>query len=729
LLVCGGEIGGFGEDGWTGLGPWLGAYLVGAGGSLNKLFIQRFEELGPTLFNKLSYERGRLALFESGIDSTAVDLMDLQLLLWTCDPGFRSDASLGSGSAGSDLNNDGDYGDANELIPLPAELPPHGFINRGVILSALVGAPERIQDVDLSAGGNFICGVTSDSAGNSRLRILVSAGRRTVDSDPFNSVAISGRAKRVKTLFGTEVELANGDTRLADLILVSVDERLLVYEFVDSQHPPNLVGEVTFPSGAGLVQSVEIVTPAFNWPTLGMIAVSTTEDIFFLDPRRLLLPAQSSVSAALSGRMLGFGTGARSFVALSSGVVAASLGGKSKISAGLVDVIFTVNSLFAEDINQAAPAQESPLSLVPPTPPSPPDVRSSTQGTNLPPMLEVVSSKPTPSNFLAHVNARDVSGQELSLMGQARTVVPFVSGVIAGPATAKVYAHAVLAPADVTGKDITVTHTVNIDDTINYFLELHPYTQIGLSCEGKTVDVRIYPALKVTKEINLTPYIQPLTTALKDLSDALKASASGLVTGEFEVQFPKEAKFSFDASYKEAPGRNQVFFAPKAAVSLSPLIGARGRVKLGPKVPGLEANIFVEVYGKVDLKGSIERVVDNSISCPHWEGCLALPTTFGVKVGAHAEGGFAFGSPTVSIEINLDAKIIVTGSVCVKKPQQDWIIEGSLGAEFPGLIGNAQIEVNTMGGNFSLQDSVQIIGPQHLIFPPIKQTLATFSFN
>jgi PKD repeat protein len=748
VLVVGGEVGAFSSEGFQGAGPWVAAFYRVPGAPLERLFVHRVTELGPSLLLKIAYEQGRIGILESGTEATGVNLLNLQLYLWTQHPLAAGVPELNLDEAGSDLNNDGDYGDLGEQIPLPSDEPRIGFINSGLITTATPPSGERVSDFALALGGRFMSAVTVQRAGGtSHLRVLRSQDLPVAPGSAAAEALLPEEGKRVFNLFGTELETGTA-ARFANLILVSAGERLLVYEISGNGGALQFLTGIDFPNGSGRVQSVQRVSKVFGWEPEGMLAVATSTDVFYLDPRRLLEPVQNGLSPAFSGVVRDFGVGARSFVALANGTVAVALGSRSRLNESVQDVVFTVNSVFAEDVNQAEAVEAAIIDN--PPPPSPPVIRESQrqltkptepQGPTNPSvsLLEVVADNfAAPPGEIPLVNA--LSHDEAIFN---RPIVVANAIAAARVANATVYVHADLLPGDVTpgagfpkwkkdglsagaGKSLTVQKSLSLVDKVDYFLDLKPYTEVLLECEGVPLRLNIYPPNVVEKEIELEPVTEALESAFDKLSDAFKATSTGLVTGEFAVEFPEEAQVTFGASFKECPTSNQVFFAPRATATLSPLIGLSGTVKLGPKLPGIgEANVFVELYGRVNLEGTIERVVDET-ACGEWRGHFSLPAVVGVAVGAKIEVGNSFGEPIVSAELKVDAPVQVTSQVTVK-PR--WIIESSVAAMFPGITGTLEVEFNFMGGKLTKESSLQLVGPTPLIDPPLVTPLATFPFE
>jgi len=775
VVVCGGEIGGFEEGGgWSGTGPWVLAFRCLPDGSLTPLGRVVFPELGPTLFMKLAYDRGKLGIQTSSPEDTSVQVLDLQSFLWAMSPVLEAQSL--PARKGADVNSDGDYGDVNlnEIFPVPASEPRFGFLNRGLFLSLLPTEKERLEDFDLALGGRLVCAVTREPLTEKyRLRLLASGGVVRPLDESAASLILPQRAKRVKALFGVEV-LRNGEVGFADLILVSSENKLLIYEYLGDKQPPRLVNEVVFPDNAGVVQSIQKVGPIFGWDARNTYAVATSQDVFYLDPLKLLQSSSDLTGAshpAIVGRALGLGTGARSFVALANGTLACALGGKSLINTGLSDKDFSVESLAASDVNQPEKAKESLItSLYKQDPPDAPVIRHSQRDTNSADihdqLLEVVVPKASDEKKLIEEendlklsgSSADIGRTGVKLVGfytPAKDIISYLQSrssfeTVALTATADV------SPADIsqanypvwrfedstalkgTGVTIPVTYklpsAVQAWDAFSSASGPNIYRVIDLDCEGKRLRIHAYPELNVEKEVDLAPVTTKLTDALEGLSEAWKtAGAVGPVpvSGDIKVSLADDAKLSFKASFVENPENNLVLFAPTVEVVQDPLLGVTGRLKLGKEVPRVGAlYLFIEVSGKVSLRGKIDRSTKPP-GVGAWGGELALQGTVGAGVGGRFELGNGYNTSTpVAAEIKAAGSFTADGVVRVNaKGSNRYEVKASVGAKFDGVKGTAEIQVKYFGGDFKYSAAIDILPEKKLIDPPDESVLSEFQFN
>ena len=759
VVVCGGEIGGFEEGGgWSGTGPWVLAFRCLPDGSLTPLGRVVFPELGPTLFMKLAYDRGKLGIQTSSPEDTSVQVLDLQSFLWAMSPVLEAQSL--PARKGADVNSDGDYGDVNlnEIFPVPASEPRFGFLNRGLFLSLLPPEKERLEDFDLALGGRLVCAVTREPLTEKyRLRLLASGGVVRPLDESAASFILPQRAKRVKALFGVEV-LRNGEVGFADLILVSSENKLLIYEYLGDKQPPRLVNEVVFPGNAGVVQSIQKVGPIFGWDARNTYAVATSQDVFYLDPLKLLQSSSDLTGAshpAIVGRALGLGTGARSFVALANGTVACALGGKSLINTGLRDSNFSVDSVVAYDVNQPE-KPDGPLitGLYEQDPPDDPVTRRSQRDANAigidRQLLEVVikdTKKEMP------VTAEGPGGGKLKKFLQGAELL---NKLRTEKGETLLTAAATVLPADVSqakypvwrlddgtalgGSGVTIPVKYQLPSLIQSWdafisASLPPiYRVIDLNCEGKLLRVHAYPDVNAEKEIDLSPVTTKLTDAFETFSQALKAAGAVgpvPVSGDIKVGLAEEAKLTFAASFVENPESNLVMLAPSVEVVQDPLLSVTGRIILGKEVPNVGAAfLFVEVSGKVALRGKIDR----STTPPRvgaWGGELSLTGTVGLGVGGKAAIGSGYNSSTpLAIEMKAAGSVTSEGVVRVNaKTRATYEVKATVDAKFDGLKGTAEVTVKYLGGDFKFSHEMEILPEKKLIDPPLEAVLSEFQFN
>jgi methionine-rich copper-binding protein CopC len=782
VLVSGGQIGAFTEAGWQGQGPWLSLLTTTQDGKIRRGFLKSFPEFGPTLFLKLAIDRGTVGVLASSVDSTTVHLLNLQTLAWNCDPRYGRVLERSKFSPGIDLNGDGDYGDRpGEFIPSVPTSPKLGFINRGEISAMASVSGERIQDFALANGGGFVCAVTNEpTVGVSRLRILRDSGRSVDQSAPASFVVTSPGAKRVFALFGVNT-VVNGSAIFADFLFVSAGDKLEVYRYNGASAKPSLATTITFRAGAGAVQSVQPVMQAFGRPANGLLAVATVEDMFYLDPTRLLDAQQEEAHPAISGLAAGFGSNARAFFALSNGVTGISSGARSRISAGLKEIAFEVESIYLEDVNQAEEEETGFFRSSVPSQTTPPQVRQSQRNRAGIPMLEVVVEKEEETEGLDAFRDSLIESASERLLGEglnsvreqiqalrdAKAKVTGYAKVIPEGATPEASFPAWNLPETTSGTGPAIPIEMaylppNLGAAFNMFRGARVHREVLIGCADKQAILKIYPDIEASHDLDLSGVLQKVNSVLGLATDVVNSSQAGLLSGRIEAKFAggdrdesdvtdvqededeeeeeeEEGeeeddgghKISFKGKFVECPDSNQVLFAPSVTVTIDPLIELTGRLQLGPVMPGLSAGVFAELTGKIGVEGTIERLVE-ARRFGEWKSTMKLPSsaTLALGVDLTARAGITTISPTISGELRLEGSILIDSAITVQPTTNDeFRVDLEIGAKFTGIKGKGKYKIYTFIGETEGEGDVgNLVGPSSLIDPPEKILLDTFKF-
>ena len=284
--------------------------------------------------NKVLWRPPYLVYLETGSDLQQIGVVDLQTLLL----GFHQNAAsieaacaaepnpaecVRSGVDGIDANQDGDYVDPRDTLPIP---PANPIFFAGKVDACLPdpAAPEqRILDFDYQAG---YCAATLQE----RVTEPIAQPSYVTLKDQAIDVAARGgtlrfgpgaRPARVKIL--TQVPLEFEDpvgVQRKDIALVSLSPaapsgaaptgnadpptKLAVIDLETS--PPSLLNTIPLPAGGGLANSVELRDD-------GLLALALGADLLLLDPTRLALPIAPGrdLHPAILGRISSAGSGSR----------------------------------------------------------------------------------------------------------------------------------------------------------------------------------------------------------------------------------------------------------------------------------------------------------------------------------------------------------------------------------------------------------------------------------
>ena len=279
--------------------------------------------------NKLQWSPPFLTFLEADAAVTAVSFVNLQTFIigYTVSPSEASDFP-GEGLEGVDLNNDGDFCDDGEVMPLPIGNTEEYFGKE------FAWAPEdfsqRIQDYYLDANVGVFSVTLAKSLDEATARPpeyrTVFTGLQEIDPAMASyAFALNELPKRV--FLATQVAVRVGDDLLVkDLAIVSLvgsPHRLVVLDITDPEHP-TLLSEIEISAGGSIPQSIQVREDGF-------LALATSQDLFLLDPLFLGQGTTNGVIPALFGKVAGAGSGVRSFAAHASGLHALSAGSRNQV--------------------------------------------------------------------------------------------------------------------------------------------------------------------------------------------------------------------------------------------------------------------------------------------------------------------------------------------------------------------------------------------------------------
>ncbi len=296
--------------------------------------------LGAVAVTKLRWAAPYLAFLESGADVTSVGFINLQSYIIGMNATPDEIAAFPQeGRPGTDANNDGDFGDIGDVLPLPQRNPISFFGKEFALTTETV---QRILDFDIDNGTGLVgltlaAGFKRGSNGLADPNLpLTGAYRTAIDPsgplDPHKATLpmLAGeRPKRVALFPQVALQRTNGTITVLDLALVSVNDEggatnQLVLVDISDPLGPRRVGTADV--------SIFGVPQTINRRADGLLALATTQDVLLLDPARLLLPVTpSGLPAALVGTLSGLGGGMNSFDAPDSGVNVVNAGGNSKV--------------------------------------------------------------------------------------------------------------------------------------------------------------------------------------------------------------------------------------------------------------------------------------------------------------------------------------------------------------------------------------------------------------
>ena len=288
---------------------------------------------------KAKWDPPFLAFQELGSDGTSISLLNLNSLyigfrLSQTQPEVLRTLPL-NGRPGFDANNDGDFADAGDTGPLPANREGQVF---GLDFSwAPLNPDERLRDFDFSADFGLLGGLFGGPAGNGLIMVL--GGGAQLDETTAR-VLFPEDPKRVSFLPRLALR-RDGQERITDVALISTvadgaaPPPLLVVD-VTNPSAPVLIGRALLPAGSG---SLNTIIKRDD----GLIALSTTSrGVVLLDPRLLLETTSDGTTAALIKDVPGLtGGGERAFTADASGLTFTANGSalRAALDAPQVEVV------------------------------------------------------------------------------------------------------------------------------------------------------------------------------------------------------------------------------------------------------------------------------------------------------------------------------------------------------------------------------------------------------
>jgi hypothetical protein len=227
LAVVGGKLGVSAEGTAEGSGQYLKVFDISDPTNARLLASTLVSPGGTAAITKLAWSPPVLGLLEAEADVTAVSLVNLQLFIHAQNlTGALLEQEPDLGSAGLDLNGDGDFVDSGDELPRVERLKPRsGVINGGLVAAYSLRdrTTQRFTDFSMELGGKLISVVTTrgvkiDSNGNPTGQnvdpayiTLVSGGAR-LEPD-LASVPLPFLPKRVATLLDRQWPAESGEPR------------------------------------------------------------------------------------------------------------------------------------------------------------------------------------------------------------------------------------------------------------------------------------------------------------------------------------------------------------------------------------------------------------------------------------------------------------------------------------------------------------------------------------
>ncbi len=337
LAVSFGDVGAsFDGKNFLGGGQYIRIFDISDPTSPKNLVTRQVTLAFTTVVARLRWSPPMLAYFENGADLQAFGLINLQTMIlgqYMTDEEFAA----GTGSAGVDNNGDGDFVDDNEQLPSPDPRSPD-FAGK-VFSFALVDTTQRVRDFNYSFANGYFGAVLGDGKvkdiiGQPTTTVApacyrtFNSGNLTLPRDQASFLYADVEPKRLFNVFGVVLSISNAPPRSADLAFISVNGASgSLIDVVDITDPtaPHRITSISLATTDGLVQSVQKRAD-------GMLLVATTENLLLVDPNRLGdAVAPEGIHPALATRFETLGTGAFTFGSEDYGILAASLGGKSRL--------------------------------------------------------------------------------------------------------------------------------------------------------------------------------------------------------------------------------------------------------------------------------------------------------------------------------------------------------------------------------------------------------------
>lgn len=294
-----------------------------------------------TAVTKVQWSAPTLAYLETG-EIPAIGIVNLQSFIYGLNlTGAEFRALPTYGRPGVDANQDGDYVDPGDVLPLPARSSPDFA---GKTFSFTLGDTDQlIRDFAIDQGGAFLGvvvegGYVLDAQGHQTSELAPSAYRTlysgTLDLNRTNASYLlpDVRPTRLATLLSTSLEIG-GQLQVLDLALVSCasdnndSNRVVVLDITD-RTAPRVLSEIGVPAANGRPPYSVIRRDD------GLLMLATLQDILLLDPARLAqtntFPG-SGLHPAIVGVIPGAGTGSYSYAGGADGLYVFSQGGKNRV--------------------------------------------------------------------------------------------------------------------------------------------------------------------------------------------------------------------------------------------------------------------------------------------------------------------------------------------------------------------------------------------------------------
>lgn len=294
-----------------------------------------------TAVTKVQWSAPTIAYLETG-EVPAVNTVNLQSFIYGLNLSRTEFNALPlTGRPGLDANQDGDYVDPGDILPLPARSSPD-FAGKEYSFT-LGDTDQLVRDFCIAQGGAYLGvvvegGFVLDEQGRQTSELAPAAYRTlvsgTLDLSRTNASYLFSdvRPTRVTTLLSTPLQIA-GQLQVLDLALVSCasandnSNRVAVLDITD-RTDPRLLSEILIPPVNG--------RPPYSIFERddGLLMLATLKDILLLDPAKLAQTNASGGSGlhpAIVGVVPGAGTGTTSFGGAANGLYVFSQGGRNRV--------------------------------------------------------------------------------------------------------------------------------------------------------------------------------------------------------------------------------------------------------------------------------------------------------------------------------------------------------------------------------------------------------------
>jgi RHS repeat-associated protein len=350
LAIVGGKVGAGATDAAGDRVVQSGQYLtiLDVSNPASPVLVQNVQlTLRPSTVPKIVWQPPLLHYLENSADTHFVGTIDLQeLLIGFSVPRARRAEVFGGGRAGVDVNQDGDYTDADpgEQLPLPNLEDVTEFMGFRGAYEVLPHAAQRVEDFDIVGGALAVVRSVSGLAppipptAAPEFRLLHANNQDLPPQSGVHKFSAGARPKRLA--LAPRSKLTDG--RVMNLAFVSLApdhdgrQKIAVIDWTDISNPvPLRTLPIPDTLQLGVLQS----------PVLGadgLLRVSTTTHVLLLDPSRVALPAPTGpddLHACIVGIQPG-GSGNFSIGVNDSGLRSIALGGRNEVLQGPPAIAF-----------------------------------------------------------------------------------------------------------------------------------------------------------------------------------------------------------------------------------------------------------------------------------------------------------------------------------------------------------------------------------------------------